>query len=270
MAGSGNGPYEQAKALYRKRLTEESTWQIRNLLQTFVGNPGDYPSGDQAYGWSLLANIKLCDYLNRWNKAEETELTAAASHINSARVHEENHPFADYAEGFLYRARGDHAEAQRAFQKSIEHGGAARARAQHANEFVYLGDPDAAVQEIDREIAAETAAGASHPALGMFQWIKGRALFFAGEYEKAIPCFRQSIESWQKLWYNRLYLVSAYALTSRQRKAYQELRDFHEHFRDCTTIAQVKRLERSTRNETLFVVVGRRNFQTGLRLAGMI
>lgn len=266
MAEDATDPYKEAKALYRKKLTEDSTGRIRNLLQTFVHNPGTYPRGDQAYGWSLLANIKLCDYLNRWNKAGQTELTEAESHIKSARLHEEHHPYAYYAEGFLHRARGEHEAAKRAFQQSRDYGGAERALAQHANESVYLGEPDAAVQEIDAAIAAKPG----HPALGMFHWIKGRALFFAAEYEDAIPCFQQSIGSWQSLWYNRLYLASACALTGRLRKAHKELRDFDGQFPGYTTLAQVRQLERITPNETLFVVVGRRNFRAGLRLAGRI
>ncbi|MGH7038124.1 MAG: tetratricopeptide repeat protein [Stellaceae bacterium] len=268
MARNADDPFEQAKALYREKLTPVSTGKIRTLLERFVAHPGrGHPSGEVAYGWSLLANIKLCDYLNRWNKAGQAELDTAASDITKALSIDPNHPsFAYYAEGFLHRAKGDHEAAQQAFQQSLAHGGAVRARAQSANELVYLGQPEAAVQAVDAAIAESLG----HPALGMFHWIKGRALFFAADYEKAIPCFCESIKSWQALWYNRLHLASAYALTGRQRKAYRELRDFDEQFPGHATLAQVKQLERTTPNETLFVVVGRRNFHTGLRLAGRI
>lgn len=264
MAENANDPFEQAKALYREKLTPDSTRQIRSLLQTFVATPGSHPAADVAEGWSLLANIRVCDHLNRWNNAGKPELDAAATAVENALRIDPNHAFAHYAKGFIHRAKGEHDEAHKAFKQSHDLDRSVRAHAQYANELVYVGRPDEAVQEIDEAI--RMASG--HPALGMFYWIKGRALFFIGQYEEAIPWLRESISSWEALWYNRLYLASAYALAGKQQEARQELRKFDRRFPECATLAHVDLLERRSPKETP-LVVARRNFRQGLRLAGM-
>lgn len=265
MAENAHDPLAQAKALYREKLTPDSTRQIRTLLETFVATPGDRPPRDVAEGLALLANIRVCDYLNRWNGAGKAELDAAAADVEKALGIEPNHAFAHYAKGFIHRARGEHDQAHAAFKHSRNLDSSVRAHAQYANELVYLGRPDEAVQEIDEAIRT----GSGHPALGMFYWIKGRALFFMGQYDEAIPWLQESINSWEALWYNRLYLVSACALAGRTQEARQELRKFDRRFPDCATLAQVDQLERRSPREHLLVVAGRRNFRQGLRLAGM-
>lgn len=78
MARSAGDPFQQAKALYGQTLTPPLTQQIRNFLETFVVNPGGPLPGDVAEGWSVSANILVCDCLNRWHDAGQPELDGAA------------------------------------------------------------------------------------------------------------------------------------------------------------------------------------------------
>jgi tetratricopeptide (TPR) repeat protein len=264
MAENANDPFEQAKALYREKLTPDSTRQIRNLLQAFVATPGSHPAADVAEGWSLLANIRVCDHLNRWNNAGKPELDAAATAVENALRIDPNHAFAHYAKGFIHRAKGEHDEAHKAFKQSHDLDRSVRAHARYADELVYVGQPDEAVGDRQGDQDGLRPPGPGHVLLD-----QGAGLFFMGQYEEAIPWLRESISSWEALWYNWLYLASACALAGRQQEARQELRKFDRRFPECATLAHVDLLERRSPKETPLVVVARRNFRQGLRLAGM-
>jgi tetratricopeptide (TPR) repeat protein len=266
MADDAGDPFVEAQALYEKALTPASTRRIGDLLRTVLGNPGSRPPGEVARASALLANILLCDYLNRWNDAGTDALTEAEQAVESALKGAPDDAMAHHVHGFLHRARGRHEEAHEAFGRAVRHKpDFARARAQKANELLHLGRPDQALRDINQAI--RTSSGS--PSLGMFQWIKGRILFFLGKYREAVPCLEASVAGWPELWYNRLYLVSAYALIGKERKAWGALHRFHERFPEYTTIADVIEGEKTNPNDNLLVVIGRRNFHVGLRLAGM-
>ena len=102
----------------------------------------------------------------------------------------------------------------------------------------------------------------------MFYWIIGRARFFMGQYGDAIPWLRRSIKLWPHLWYNRLYLASAYALSGKKAAASRALKEFEDQFPGYT-LARVAEHERTNPNDNPFVVAGRSRFHEGLRRAGM-
>jgi tetratricopeptide (TPR) repeat protein len=108
------------------------------------------------------------------------------------------------------------------------------------------------------------------PSIGIFQWFIGRANFFAGRYEEAIPWLRKSVETRPNIWYNRLYLVSAYAHFGMPQAASHALDDFNRRFPSPVyTVAVVKAREDATPNDDPTVVAARKKFHDGLLSAGM-
>lgn len=261
MATKASDLIKEAESFYAQSLTPESTKEIRNRLETGI---------PQALG--LLANIIMCGYLNRWNEAgKDASLAHAQKIVDLALYLAPDEPTAHYAQAFIYRAGGHHEEAYESFVLSLQHNpGSVRTRAQVAAESLYLGRFDEALREIDLAIAA--AAG--NPALGMFQWIRGRTLFFMGRddkgrYDEAILCLRESIGSWKNLWYNRLYLVSALAHRGRIEEAEAALAEFREEFDGYDTIEDVKTAEGTNPNDNPAVVEGRKAFHAGLAMVGI-
>ena len=255
----------RAKASYG-RLQPDSTRAARDLLESALAAPGGMDPATLAESWALLADILTCDYLNRWNGSGEPELRRAEQAADEALRLDPALPLAHYARGFLCRARGDHEAALAAFQRTLDlNPDFVRAYAQKAAELLYLGR----IEEVPPLV--ETAIARTPPgnlALGMFYWIIGRALFFAGKYGEAIDWLRRSVEVRPNLYYNRLYLVSAQALTGAAADAARTLRDFDAVFPDYT-LARVQRDEQTNPNNHPVVVEGRRNFHRGLILAGM-
>src|SRR5579875_3423644 len=220
MANRASDLIAQAEALYENALTPQSTRQIRQLLERGL-----------AETWGLLANIIVCDYLNRWNNSGPAHLAEAQKAVRNAL---------SLAPDF------------------------ASAHAQRAAQLLYLGKCDAALQEIDKAIALSSAG----PSLGMFQWIKGRAFFFKGDYAAAAACLEDSVRLWPDLWYNRLYLVSAYAHLGKADEAKAALREFDQRFPGYT-LARVIEDEKTNPNSNRIVREGREKFHKGLRDAGM-
>jgi tetratricopeptide (TPR) repeat protein len=157
----------------------------------------------------LHATTLLCDYLNRWNEAGPEEVAKAEAAVLQALGSNPSHGLAHYAKGFVHRTKGEHDAALAAFTETLKHvPNFARAHAQRGAQLLYLGRPQEAIAEVEKalEISPRSAQR------GMFYWIIGRARFFMGQYAEAIPWLRRSIRLWPHLWYNRLYLASAYAL----------------------------------------------------------
>ncbi len=244
----------QAEQLYSETLTPQKTEEIRRLLEKGLA---------EALG--LLANIIVCDYLNRWNNAGAKALDEAKNAVERALQLDPNVAIAYHAKGFIHRAKNELDAALREFEESLRlDPNFARARAQKANVHFYLGQFQEALGEIDVVIA--NSAGS--PSLGMFQWIRGRTLFMLERYEEAIAALNQSIASWPELWYNRLYLVSTYAQLGKNEDARKALDEFDKRFRGYS-IRRVEQNEKANPSDSPEVVRGRERFHEGLRDAGM-
>lgn len=245
----------QAETLYEQTLTPDKTRQIRDLFQKALA---------QAEG--RLANIIICDYLNRWNGAGPSAVDEAETAAQRALQLDPNAAVAHHALGHIHRTRDRHQAAIDAFDQALgQNPGFARARAQKANALFYLGRFEEALREIETAIQQ----GAGHQAaLGMFQWIKGRTLFMLGRYQDAVTALQQSIASWPDLWYNRLYLVSAYAELGQSDDARRTLDAFNGKFPGYT-LRRVKENEKANPSNSPQVVEGREKFHEGLRAAGM-
>lgn len=260
MASGSNDGLARARTLYNQKLTPESTKQMRGLLEPHAAAPQG-----TAEAPALLATTVLCDYLNRWNGADKTHVATAESAVQRALAADANHSLAHYAKGFLHRTKGEHEAALAAFTETTRlNPRFARAHAQRGAQLVYLGRANEGIAEVEKALALSPRSSAR----GMFFWIIGRARFYMGQYADAIPWLRRSIRLWPHLWYNRLYLVSAYALAGNNAAAKRALRAFESRFPGFT-VARVLVEEEANPNGNRFMVEGRRKFHEGLRKAGM-
>ena len=262
---AGEEALARAKALYG-RLTPDSTQAARDLLDAALADPAGMDDAVAAECRALLADILTCDYLNRWNGADAAELDDAKRLVEAALRSRPDLPLAHYAQGFVWRAQGEHEKALLAYTRTIElNPDFVRADAHQAAQLLYLGRLDEVAPLVETAIA-RTAPG--NLALGMFYWILARADFYAGRYDAAIGWLSQSIEIRPNLWYNRLYLVSAYALTGRSDAAADALRAFDALFPGYT-VARVIRDEAMAPKHHPVVAAGKQRFHAGLIAAGM-
>lgn len=252
----------RAMAIYIGGITPENTLAARRLLEQAVQlDPG------AAEAWAWLADILMSDYLNHWNGATTDQLQQAEAAVQRALAIDRNLALAHFAQAFVHRAKGDNQKALDAFTEAIRlNPNFARAYAQKGGELINVGRPKEAAPLVERAIALSPL----DPSIGAFYWVLGRAQFFEGNYREAIPWLRKSVEMRPNLWYNRLYLVSAYALSGDKAAATATLAEFDSRFAQRRfTLARVEAEERANPNENPVVVAGREQFHKGLRLAGM-
>ena len=263
--GAGAQALSRAKALYG-RLTPDSTQEARDLLDAALADAAGMDEAVAAECRALLADILTCDYLNRWNGAGAGELAYAERLVAAALRSCTDLPLAHYAQGFVWRAQGEHEKALTAYTRTVElNPDFVRAYAHQAAQLLYLGRLDEVAPLVEAAIA-RTPPG--NLALGMFYWIVARADFYAGRYGAAIGWLRRSVEIRPNLWYNRLYLASAYALSGQQQAAAAVLREFDALFPGYT-VAQVVRNEEMAPKHHPVVAAGKRRFHEGLIAAGM-
>lgn len=203
----------RAMALLMTSVTPEHTLSARRFLEESVArNP------QSAEGWAQLANTLASDYLNHWNEAKQGPeaakdlLRRAEEALQQALKIDPSVPLAHYAEGFIRRAKGDHAGALDAFDRVVSlDPNFARGYAQKANQLVMLGRAKEAPPLVLKAIALSPR----DPYMGMFDWVIGRAYFVMQDYDNAIVWLRKSVQMSPDRWYSRAYLVSALALTER-------------------------------------------------------
>lgn len=217
---------------------------------------------------ALLAITVVCDYLNRWNKAGRDEVARAQSAVEEALGIDPGFYLAHYARGFLYRARGQHADELAAFDETIRcNPDFARAHAQRGEALLYLGRAAEAIAAVDEAIRRNPTSNIR----GYFYWVKGRSHFFQQQYGEAIEWLERSVRNWPHVWYNRSYLVSAHALSENagsRVSARRVLRALNGRIGEFT-VARVIENEQATPDNTQSFVAMRERFHEGLRLAGM-
>jgi adenylate cyclase len=252
----------RAMAIYISAITPEHTLAARRLLEQSVRlDPGS------AESWGWLADLLVSDYLNRWNGAGTDQLDQAEDAVRRALAIDPDLALAHYGDGLIRRTRGKHHAALEAFRLAVKlNPNFARAYAQEGNELVYVGRPAEAAPLVEKAIRLSPL----DPSLGQFYWILGRAHFIAGNYRDAIGWLQKSVEVRPNIWYNRLYLVSAYALSGDTDQAKQTLHEFNSDTQfSGYTLARVDSSEKATPNDNAVVVAGRQKFREGLRAAGM-
>ncbi|MBV9827317.1 MAG: tetratricopeptide repeat protein [Alphaproteobacteria bacterium] len=256
MAISQGESFRRARELYDARRSPQTTREMRQLLT------------ETRHETALIHSITLvCDYINHWNDATLREVNEAANLVNQVLKANPTYFLAHYAKGFIHRARNQHRAAYRAFGEALRlQPEFARAYAQQGEELVYLGRPAEGIKLVEEALRRRPESVAR----GMFHWIIGRAQFFMGNDAEAIKPLSLSIEEWPNLWYNRCYLIAAYAHLGDTTAATAALIDLNNvdglagH-----TLTQV--LEHEIRVPASHAVVtrGRERFHDGLLLAGM-
>ena len=252
----------RAMSLYFGSITPEHSEEARRHLEEAVQRD---PQSAEAWGW--LGEILVSEYLHRWNKAGRTELDEAADAVRKAVAIDPNLAQARYAEGLVRRAEGEHHAALEAFRRALElDPNLSRAMAEMANELTLVGRPTEAPPLVEKAIKLSPR----DPSLGGYYWIVGRAYFFAGTYRDAIPWLQKSVALRPNDWYNRLYLVGAYALSGQTDEATKVLQEFNNNPQFAGyTLRRVEASEKTNPDDNAVVVAARQKFHEGLQMAGM-
>jgi adenylate cyclase len=249
-------------SLYFSAITPEHSQEAQRFLEESVRR-----DSQSAEAWGWLAEILVMQYVHRWNNAGKPELEAADEAVRKAEAIDPYIGQIYYAEGLVHRAKGEHDAALEAFSRAFElDPSLTRALAEKANELTLLGRPTEAPPIIEVAIKLSPL----DPSLGGFYWIVGRAYFFAGSYRDSIAWLRNSVGLRPNDWFNRLYLVSAYALDGQKDEAQKVLREFYGQPKFAGyTLKKVEADEQATPNNNKLVVAARQKFHDGLQIAGM-
>jgi adenylate cyclase len=171
-----------------------------------------------AESWSQLAALLVGDYLNNWNEAQQSPeagkdlLRRAEKASSEALKIDPAVAAAQFADGLIRRAKGDHQGALDAFDRAVQlDPNSARGYAQKANQLVMVGRPKEAPPLVLKAIALSPR----DPYTGTFYWVIGRAYFVTQNYDDAIVWLRKAVEVKPNVWYNRAYLLAAYAHAGR-------------------------------------------------------
>lgn len=251
-----------AESLFLSAITPEHDLAARKLLEQSVRLD---PSSAEA--WARLAEITASDYFQHWNNTGPDQLAEAAAAVEKALALDPDLALAHFANGFIHRARGEHQAALAAFDRAIAlDPNFALAYKEKADELILLGHPDEAPPLVERAIELSPR----DPSLGIFYWVLGRGYFYAGQYRQAIPWLIKSVEARPNVWYNRLYLASAYGLLHETGEAGKILGDFRRRFTNrLYTVALIASFEKRNPSGNPLVVAARDKFHEGLLQAGM-
>jgi len=250
-------------------LTPDYTKAARLALEVYVGMiPWD------ANALSALADLLVSDYLNRWNEAENNPaagkhlLREAELRLEQASAIDSSLPIMYYVKGLILRAKHQHDAALKEFETAVAldpNCDFPSYYAQTGNQYVNVGEPAKALPLVARAIQQNH----SDPSIGVFYWIKGRAYFFMStdaDYDNAIVWLEKSVAERPNLWYNRLYLVSAYALRKRIAEARSALDAFKRYPEFAAfTPATLDAYEKDIPNTHRLVVAGLDAFHNGLK-----
>jgi tetratricopeptide (TPR) repeat protein len=258
-----------AREIYASACTPANTKLIIEVVEHVLRDPIHQKDPEI---WALYANVRSCDYLNRWNAADAAELAAAEYAIKSALRLDPNHRRAIYVSGFLHRARGRHAESLADFGRVIALKAGATDRmtayafAQSGAQWMYLGHPERTGEFVEKAIEITPL---DSPAIGVFCWIVGRVPFVQGNYSKAIDWLERSVTIRRNFWYTRAWLIAAYALSGQTDAARRGLVEFRDLFPQLNSVATVMHAERNIPHSHPLLIDARRKVHDGLILAGL-
>ncbi len=186
----------------------------------------------------LLAAWLMSDVLNDWNNAGNAEVERAEIAATKAIGLNHDPPFAHQALGWVHRISGNHQAALDAFNEAIRiDPDFAAAYAQAGNELVFLGDARVAISLTEKA----TELSPNDRSFQVFLWVKGRAHFVLGEYEKSVEALQELVRVRPNLWFTHAWLIAAYALTNREaeakKRALDGFRQYHGPRADLDWIA---------------------------------
>src|SRR6266478_2062313 len=194
----------RAMAFYIDGVTPEHLLSARRLLEQSV-----QLDPNLAESWSWLAEMVVTQYLHRWDNVGKEALEQAEEAIAKAVAINPNGAQAYHTQGLIRRAKNDQLGALEALSRAVEvNPNFPRALAEKANQLTSLGRPAEAPPLVEKAIKLSPR----DPTLGGMYWIIGRAHFVSGDYRNAIVWLQKAVALRPNDWFNRLYLVSAYAL----------------------------------------------------------
>jgi tetratricopeptide (TPR) repeat protein len=262
--------FKEAVDAYENSLNRSNVGAIEAQLIKPLTNPLE-----DAKRQSYLAVVKMCEYLNSWKGAADTEFLKHVQHDlhdiqERIESNAELRPFAylvAYARGFVFRGQGRHKEAFEAFEKSAElDKDFFRADAQKAAQQIYLDHLPEAKRLI--EIAIRKTPPTS-PAFANEKWTAARIEFFLGHYKAAIDLLDESIKLNDDLWYTVAYQCSAYSHIGRDKEAEQLLTVLENKFGIKTLQDIIDREKLNPTAGSKSVDAGRRHLHDGLVKAGL-
>lgn len=253
----------RATSLFFGSAAPEHTLVVREMLRRSIELD---PKSAEA--WARLAEVTVSDYLNRWNQTGEDPIADAEEAIRNALLIEPVNALAHLVYGLIQRARGDYHSALEAFNRAIElDQNFALAYAHKGNALTLIGRPAEALAPVEHALQLNP----HDPSIGIFHWILGRANFFVGDYERAVSWLHRSVQARTTLWYNRLYLISAYALLGKRDEAARALAEFNRHFQEPAYTLETVRHRQQLANPSSdpIVLAAREKLYEGLAQAGM-
>jgi adenylate cyclase len=197
----------RAMAQLTEKLTPENSLFARKFLEASLALD---PYSAEA--WSELALVLVRDFLRHWNGATEKEVDRAEEAVQKAFANAPWIATAHLAEGYIRRSRGDEEAALDAFEQAlVANPSLALAYSAKAGQLISLGRAKEAPELLTKAITISP----NDPDIGFFYNYMGRAYFAMEEYDQAIKWFQKSVQLQPTLYYNRAWLLSAYALTER-------------------------------------------------------
>lgn len=260
---------QSAREIYASACTPANTRLISEVVERILQDPAARVDPEI---WAFYANVRCCDYLNRWNGADAVELTAAEHAVATALRLDPDHRRAVYVSAFIHRARGRHAESLAAFERviALKPNAAdrilAEAYAQSGEQWMYLGHPERTSALVDKALAIVPP---DSPAIGVFSWIAARPSFIKGDYREAIEWLERSVSIRRNFWYTRAWLIAACALNGQHEAARQALGEFREMFPQFDSVAAIIAAERNIRHANPLLIDAREKVHEGLACAGL-
>jgi adenylate cyclase len=216
----------RAMAYLIENETPESALAARKSLEASLAlDP------HSAEAWGQLALVLIRDYLRNWNHATLDDVNRAEEAVRKAFEINRSIAITHVADGYIRQVKGDHHGALHAFDQGIAlNPNQALAWAQKAHQLIFLGRAKEAPAPIEKAITISPR----DPGLGIFYFIMGQAYFAMGDYDNAINWLQKSVQVQPTLWFSRVHLISAYALSGRleQREAQAALSEFREKFKN--------------------------------------
>jgi adenylate cyclase len=221
---------------------------------------------DNARLLGLLAAWLTSDVLNGWNGAGNAQVERAEAAARKAISLDRNVPMAHHALGWVHRLRGEHQAALDAFKEAIKiDPNFASAYGQAANEMLFLGDARGAIAMADK--AAELSP--RDPSYAISLWVKGRALFALGDYEKAAETLQESVDLRPNLWFTHAWLVAALALCDRDADAKRAFDGFKKVPGARSDLASITKYYTETRFQNPAAQAAVAQLLNGLQRAGV-
>jgi tetratricopeptide (TPR) repeat protein len=212
--------------------------------------------------------VLIRDYLRNWNHSTLETVDRAHEAVSKALATDRSIALTHVANGYVRQVKGDHLGALDAFEQAIAlNPNNALAWAQKAHQLIFLGRAKEASAPINKAITISPR----DPDLGIFYFIMGQGYFALADYDNSIKWLQKSVEAQPRLWFSRVHLISAYALSGQLERpeAQAALSEFHDKFKNWTLPAiQDWYAKRFLHHSTALEAILQELFK-GLRLANL-